>query len=299
MRIRAVHDRIEIHVPAKLNLFLEVHGKRGDGFHQLETVMAKVGLFDTITFRSIDEPEITLKVRNASRASNGAEDIPTDHRNLLWRAVERVRTKFGIERGALVELVKRIPAQAGLGGGSADAAAGLVAANLGWRIGATHAELSDLAAELGSDVPFFLHGSPALCQGRGERVTPYAGNGIPSHFVIAKPDEGFSTAEVYAALNIPHTPRPVPRTLHAGSIFNRLETAANSLSDTCRRLKSDMQGAGLSGAMMTGSGSAVFGVCRSARQALRTMHLLRARGWSMSYAVASIRDRSRIPSAHV
>ena len=125
--------------------------------------------------------------------------MPEGPDNLVVRAVELVRRRAGVRRGAKLLLVKRIPAAAGLGGGSSDAAAALVAANEGWRLGRSRDELADWAAELGSDVPFFLAGGPAICRGRGERVEPVAGLGALD-FVVVRPPEGLSTAAVYGVV---------------------------------------------------------------------------------------------------
>ena len=110
-------------------------------------------------------------------SGRGLDEVPEGPENLVLRAVELVRRRAGVRRGAKLWLVKRIPAVAGLGGGSSDAAAALVAANVGWRLGRSREELAEWAAELGSDVPFFLAGGPAICRGRGERVEPVAGLG--------------------------------------------------------------------------------------------------------------------------
>jgi 4-diphosphocytidyl-2-C-methyl-D-erythritol kinase len=201
-----------VHAPAKLNLFFEVRQRRHDGFHEIETLMIPVSLYDTLYLRStptkplrteigkaepeMAEPEMPAAVRFSCRdLSGGAPSsgdkglpgdkasssgdqasidphrrIPSDATNLAVRAVELLKRRAGVEAGAEVQLIKRIPAAAGLGGGSSDAAAALLAANAAWRVGWTRTRLMSLAAELGSDVPFFLGEGAAICRGRGELV---------------------------------------------------------------------------------------------------------------------------------
>ena len=138
---------------------------------------------------------------------SGFEDVPRDGKNLVLRAVELVRRRTGTKQGARLRLIKRIPTAAGLGGGSSDAAAALVAANLGWKLGLSLPELAALAAELGSDVPFFLNRGPAVCRGRGERIEPADGLGL-MNFVVVRPPEGLATAAVYGVCRPAASPRP-------------------------------------------------------------------------------------------
>ena len=167
-----------IQAPAKLNLFFEVLAKRTDGYHEIESLMCPIDLYDTLHFQEDPSGQLELTCRRVFGAGGpggrGLHEMPEGPENLVFRAVELVRRRTGIRRGAKLWLVKRIPAAAGLGGGSSDAAAALVAANEGWRLGRSRHELAQWAAELGSDVPFFLAGGPAICRGRGERVEPVA-----------------------------------------------------------------------------------------------------------------------------
>jgi len=184
MHVRRFSTHIEVLTPAKVNLYLEVLTRRADGFHEIDTVMAGVSIYDSLRFEAIRGSEIRLNCRwglgcaNLPPDANGDlpheplySDIPGGSENLVWRAVELLRKAGGLERGASIELVKRIPAAAGLGGGSSDAAAALVAANYGWNLNLPQEQLRELAAELGSDVPFFLSGlssgGAARCRGRG------------------------------------------------------------------------------------------------------------------------------------
>ena len=192
MQIHRDAVEVVIHTPAKLNLFFEVLGKRSDGYHEIETLMCPVAWYDTLCFEQAASENLELECQWGSAAGrpppasgclasgypasgcrsdgSGFEDVPRDGKNLVVRAVDLVRRRTGIKQGARLRLIKRIPAAAGLGGGSSDAAAALAAANMGWKLGLSLEELAAMAAELGSDVPFFLHRGAAVCRGRGERI---------------------------------------------------------------------------------------------------------------------------------
>ena len=159
MQVHRDTVEIVIQTPAKLNLFFEVLGKRADGYHEIETLMCPISLCDTLHFRGTSSDDLDLQCSwgMASQGGSGFEGVPRDGKNLVWRAVDLIRRRTGTRQGAKLRLIKRIPTAAGLGGGSSDAAAALVAANLGWKLDLPRAELAAMAAELGSDVPFFLH----------------------------------------------------------------------------------------------------------------------------------------------
>jgi 4-diphosphocytidyl-2-C-methyl-D-erythritol kinase len=214
------------------------------------------------------------------------------------RAVELVRRRAGVRRGARLLLVKRIPAAAGLGGGSSDAAAALVAANEGWRLGRSRGELAEWAAELGSDVPFFLADGPAICRGRGERVEPVAGLGGLC-FVVVYPPEGLSTAAVYGLCRPAaqaQQVQPLVDALRQGNLdlagrrmWNRLQPAAEQLSPWVKRLQQEFHNQDCLGHGMSGSGSSYFGVYRHARHARRSARHLYAKGLGAVFAVRSCR----------
>jgi 4-diphosphocytidyl-2-C-methyl-D-erythritol kinase len=231
--------------------------------------------------------------------------IPVDRRNLVVRALELLRERSGCVLGAEVELVKRIPAAAGLGGGSSDASAALRLANRAWGLDWPAKRLLELATELGSDVPFFLKGRAAVCRGRGERVETI--EGLPTmHFVVVKPPEGLSTVEVYrahdalGALSVDASSqewRTSRRIKDVGCwdarrgpydwMLNRLQAAAASLSPWIERLAAAFDGLGFLRHQLTGSGTAYFGVCRSAGQARRLATVLKARQLGLVYATRS------------
>jgi 4-diphosphocytidyl-2-C-methyl-D-erythritol kinase len=194
-------------------------------------------------------------------------------------------------------LVKRIAAAAGLGGASSDAAAALVAANLAWGVDWPRGRLSELAAELGSDVPFFLGSTAAaICRGRGERVEPVGGFG-GLHFVVVSPADGLATAPVYQRSGPAARPRSVQPVLQEASrqgpaglgrmLFNRLQAAASQMSPSISVLCDQFARLDLLGHQMSGSGTSYFGICRHARQARIAAALLSARGLGSVFHAAS------------
>jgi len=292
MHVRSTDAGLEVLAPAKLNLFLEVLGKRSDGFHEIETLMYPIGLYDTLVFR--DDPDGQIRLTCEQAGVSRADALPEGADNLVVRAVELVRRRLGVTHGARLRLVKRIPLAAGLAGGSSDAAAARFAADRVWQLGLSRTELAALAAELGSDIPFFLHGGPAVCRGRGEIIERAEGLGS-LHFVVARPPVGLSTADVYRACRPSVEPRHVSGlidTLRRGSLagaacclHNALQAAAETLSPWIARLSREFGQLDFLGHRMSGSGTSYFGLCRHARHARRLAAWLRARGVGHVYAV--------------
>ena len=280
--------RIEIWAPAKLNLFLEVLGRRADGFHEMETLMASISLFDHLTFTASEHSDLQLSCRWATRVSNSAdvETLPTGQDNLVIRALDALRQASGVQAGLSVQLVKRIPTAAGLGGGSSDAAAALVAANLIWNLNWSTQRLSEIAATLGSDIPYFLWGHAAVCRGRGEIIDPLT-TSWRQHLVVIRPPEGLSTPTVFRQVEISPTPNRIEPMLAclrgrrdreiASHLFNRLQPAAARVSPWIKRLQSEFDRLDVQGHQMSGSGSSYFGLCHSARHANRVSKLLQSR----------------------
>jgi 4-diphosphocytidyl-2-C-methyl-D-erythritol kinase len=309
--------------PAKLNLFLEVLGRRQDGFHEIETLMVPIDLFDSLSARADPGGSVQLTCRWAGglrkarphaesvRPDEAAppenkvrppvaqwEDLPEGNDNIAVRAVELLRRRAGVRSGAALQLIKRIPSAAGLGGGSSDAAAALVAVNRIWSLGWSLGQLQQLAAEVGSDVPFFLGSGAAICRGRGERIERLPGVRALD-FVVVSPPGGLSTAEVYGGCRAADSPRRVeqltealrgrdPRRV-AAAMHNRLEPTAERLSPWIVRVKRDLAACGCTAARISGSGTSCFGICRNARQARRAARWMRVRGWSRSDAARSVR----------
>jgi 4-diphosphocytidyl-2-C-methyl-D-erythritol kinase len=183
---------VRVLVPGKVNLHLGVGPVGPDGYHPVVTVLQAVSVYDEITARPADEVSIGL----AGVAAPGSDPVPAGPENLAARAATLLATRAGISRGAHLELRKSIPVAAGMAGGSADAAAALVACNALWGLGAGRDELVEVAAALGSDVPFALFGGTALGTGRGENLTPVLASGSFA-WVFALADGGLSTPAVY------------------------------------------------------------------------------------------------------
>lgn len=269
--------RVVVAAPAKLNLFFEVLGKRPDGYHEVETLLVAVDLFDTLEVADDPAGRLTLAC--------DAPGVPAGPGNLAYTAAERLRAAFAPNRGATLRLTKRTPHQAGLGGGSSDAAAALIALNRLWGLGLPAAELAKVAAGLGSDVPFFLSPPAGWGEGRGERVTPEV-VGRPIDFVVVKPAAGLSTAEVYRRVTVPAARADgsaARAALRAGdanalgaAVFNRLREPAADASPAVAEALSLLKEAGPLGCEVSGSGSAVFGVCRSRADAERIARAVRA-----------------------
>jgi 4-diphosphocytidyl-2-C-methyl-D-erythritol kinase len=189
---------VTVRVPAKLNLQLAVGPRRADGYHDLVTVFHAVSLFDEVTVVPTGQDGVEV-------SGEGADRVPGDRDNLALRAVAALRSArpgpAADRAGVHVTIVKRIPVAAGLAGGSADAAAALVACNELWGAGLSQAQLVEVAAKVGSDVAFALLGGTAVGRGRGERLTPALAPATPYHWVLAFADGHLSTPEVYAALD--------------------------------------------------------------------------------------------------
>ncbi len=268
--------------PAKLNLFLEVFGRRPDGYHELATVMVPIDLSDTLEIR--EARRFALEVVGA--------DLPGPNTvEKAWRAVARRRRIPAVR----ARLVKRIPAGSGMGGGSSDAAATIEALDAIFDLGLDRAEA---AAEVGSDVPFFLSRGPALCTGRGEAVAPLA-RAPALHAVVLWPGFPLSTARVYGRVRQFLTRRPrnvidFLNNMDRGSpdglgraLFNRLEPAAFDLRPELVRHFRTLRGLGFLGTRMTGSGSALYGLCASRREAARLAARVRERTGEWSAAVSA------------
>jgi 4-diphosphocytidyl-2-C-methyl-D-erythritol kinase len=298
MRIHRSAKQFVVHAPAKVNLFFEVLGKRDDGYHEIETLMCPIDLYDTLYFQEEPSGQLELTCRVSGRVGVQDGEIPQGPENLAWRAVDLLRRRAGVTAGATLRLVKRIPAAAGLGGGSSDAAAALMLANLGWNLGWSRPQLHRLAAELGSDVPFFLSGRPAICRGRGERVDEVAGIG-PLNLVLVRPPAGLATAAVYGACRpaaCPNRLTPLLEALGRGDLrasgrllFNRLQPAAESLSPWIARLRREFEGMDCLGHGMSGSGTSYYGLCRHARHARRIARRFAANGVGSVFVVRSCR----------
>ena len=259
-----------VHAPAKINLFFEVYEKRPDGFHEISSVALPIRLFDTLTFLPATDDRIRLECHGG--------DVPSGDDNIVVRALRRYRTETGITTGVRIRLFKRIPSQAGLGGGSSDAAAALLAARQFWPSNLSRERLVDLAAEIGSDCPIFFHHGASLSHGRGEHIRAVR-SVSPLYFVVFKPVEGLSTARVYDECMSCHDgrfhdPEEIVAELENGGptaiarcLFNRLEEPARRLWPRFGTVKREMERLDCLAVRMSGSGTAFYGLCRNARHA--------------------------------
>jgi 4-diphosphocytidyl-2-C-methyl-D-erythritol kinase len=270
------------YAPAKLNLFFEVYGKRDDGFHEITSIAVPIRLYDTLIFEPTEKEEINFTCPNAS------SDVPDNENNLVIRAIRLLQKRTGIVRGVKIRLFKRIPSQAGLGGGSSDAATVLQTARHVWNLNITDLELLKIAAELGSDCPIFFHRNASISYGRGEIIRSIGL--IPKlHFVILKPCEGLSTATVYNQCMSCHDlqfqyPEKLITELKKGDLvrigrcfFNRLEKPAQVVWHPFHLFKQELEKFDCLTVGMSGSGTAFYGLCRNARHAACVAGQLRQR----------------------
>lgn len=311
MLFRQTSRSLTVLAPAKLNLFLRIVAKRADGFHDLESVMATIGVYDTLVLEAASSCEIDLSVVDSSpRTMTGSMrlEAPVGPENLVIRAANLLRERTGCGNGVRITLVKRIPSSAGLGGGSSDCAAALAGLNRLWNLQLSHPELLELAGELGSDVAFFLADTPlAVCTGRGEHIEPLPCS-TRLHFVVAKPMSGLSTPAVFrewssasgnhSRSKLPLTAQPTVASFveslachdvvsTARRLHNGLQAPAEALNSDVRQMRQLFERLPVIGHQMSGSGSSYFGICASRRQALGVASRLRAAGVPWVQAVRS------------
>ena len=289
--------RVSVSTPAKLNLFLELKNRRSDGFHELDTLMVPISLYDQLSLHPREDTQINVHCFWNPGAPQSSDDLPAAEQNLAYRALQLLQSRSGMQRGADVCLVKRIPSQAGMGGGSSDAMAALVAGNMAWELGWSPQQLCELGAELGSDVPFFLCGGLARCTGRGEKIQPLRATGR-MHFVVIKPAVGLSTAQVFGQVSLPAGPISSESIIAATAamdivsigrlMFNRLQPAAAILTPWVGQIGSVMKRLSVLGHQLSGSGTSYFALCRNHRHARFTAAKLRATGLGQVFAVQSL-----------
>ena len=267
--------------PAKINLFLNVFRKRSDGYHAIETLFERLDLGDTIDLEAMPSG-VELKVV-------GGEKIPSGPSNLVCRAAKLLQDSTGVRCGVRIRIRKRIPVSAGLGGGSSNAAAVLVGLNRLWKLRLSRKKLMALGAKIGSDVPFFILDVPlALGTGRGENLKKWPPPKRRIWHVLVKPPFGISTKEAYAGLPRPFlTPKKtdVRMLLHSIQrsdskalselLTNSLEAALNKRVTTISEIKKKLLGEGASAALLSGSGSCVFGLFSSKQKASQAAGRLR------------------------
>jgi 4-diphosphocytidyl-2-C-methyl-D-erythritol kinase len=286
---------VTVRAHAKINLDLRVLGLRPDGFHELRTVFQAISLHDTLACMPREGP-FAIECELAG--------VPLDGTNLIWRAADalwRALRRTGPPRDMVVRLDKQIPLQAGLGGGSADAAAAMVGLARAWRVRLRPAQFTDVAAGLGADVPFFLAGGTALGLGRGDEIYPLAD--LPQHWIVLLlPGFGVSTGEAFGWYDAErdlvrgplvrepqHVPGPWPS--RAAQMINDLEAPIARHHPEIDQMKSALRRAGALAAAMSGSGSAVFGLFQKRRDAEVAVERLSGSGWRVLLTESLGRDR--------
>lgn len=282
---------LRLPAPAKINLYLRITGVTSEGYHLLDTAFAYAEPFDTLILQPTDALEVTC----SDAALNGRD-------NLVYRVLDALRRKGKIRDGLRVHIEKRIPSQAGLGGGSSDAASALLAANRLWGLNMNRDELIAFAAPFGADIPCFLFGGSSIAGGIGDKLTPLDLASIPAladaHLALAHPGAGLATADVFRRFDLDSdspelTPPEAKATIRADRTpgatgadvalgENMLEAAARAMSPQLSALLSGMRRM-QPGSWMSGSGSACVALCDTAGAATRLARKLTANGlaaWS-------------------
>ena len=276
---------------AKINWTLRILGKRPDGYHEVRTLLQTISLHDDLHFELSDAGNISLRCDEP--------DIPTDDQNLIVRAAAALKTRYKVQQGVRVRLEKRIAAKAGLGGASSNAAVSLLALSHLWNVKAPAAELLEIGATLGADVPFFLLGGCALATGIGATVSaiPENADGAGHHLVVITPNANISTVKAYAALSSPalttssnepilSSSRDEAKTRHSqpwpleDSLKNDFESVIFDIEPEIRRTKETLVQAGALGALLAGSGSSVFGIFADRKDQERAVNEIKLEaGW--------------------
>jgi 4-diphosphocytidyl-2-C-methyl-D-erythritol kinase len=294
---------ITVRVPGKVNLYLAVGDRRDDGYHELTTVFHAVSLLDEVTVRNADVLSLEL-------VGEGADKLPTDEGNLAWQAAELMAEHVGRAPDVSIMIDKSIPVAGGMGGGSADAAAVLVAMNSLWDLNMPRRDLRLLAAQLGSDVPFALHGGTALGTGRGEELATVLSRNT-FHWVLAFAEGELLTPSVFSELDRLRDAADPPRLADPGPVLgalaagdpqqlapllgNELQAAAISLDPALRRALRAGKEAGALAGIVSGSGPTCAFLCTSAVSAVDVGTELSGAGVCRTVRVAS----GPVPGARV
>ncbi len=289
---------------AKINLYLQVLNKRKDNFHNLSTLFARIDLADTIIFKKRSDDLVKMK--------SDSPDVPLDATNLCWRAAELLKQELKLNLGVDIELKKRIPVGAGLGGGSSNAASALLGLNKLWNLNLSKAKLIRFGAKLGSDVPFFMYQVKfALGSQRGDKIAPvislrkrklwfilvYPNLKVSTPLIYQKFDAYLPAQEDFSRLTRPRSNVKIltsqlfkkGKALDANCLFNSLEMITSSLYPVVNQVKNALSGMGLDKVMMSGSGPAVFAICNSCAhaQSLKIKLSKQHKDWQI-FAVSTI-----------
>lgn len=263
--------------PAKINLGLDVLGKRADGYHELEMVMSSVDLADRLIMEELEEDKIIIETNKAF--------LPIDKRNNVYQAASIVKKRYGINKGILIRITKNIPVAAGLGGGSTDCAAALRGMDRLWQLGLTMPELIDIGMEVGTDVPYCIYGTTAFISGKGEKVTPL--RPMPQCWVVlVKPRLSVSTGKIFQEVDLDQLHHPDIQELSDAilaedyqrmivAMGNSLELITIPKHPVVQQIKERMMKYGADVALMTGSGPTVFALCQKYSRAQRVYNALK------------------------
>ncbi|RDY22999.1 4-(cytidine 5'-diphospho)-2-C-methyl-D-erythritol kinase [Romboutsia maritimum] len=266
-------NSIELKSRAKINLSIDVLGKRQDGYHLVEMIMQTVDLYDFIKIKELESEDVVIK--------SNSVDIPLNEENIVFKAINLLKNKFNINKGVEVFIQKNIPIAAGMAGGSSNAAAILVGLNKIWNLGLSELELQKIGLNLGADVPFCISGKAALAQGIGEKLTPIIGLPEETSILICKPDLFISTKKVYESLDLDNIQyRPDNKYLLemlknkdvksvAKHMVNVLESVTIKNNREIDEIKKIMMENNALGSMMSGSGPTVFGLYDNRDDALK------------------------------
>lgn len=281
---------------AKINLGLDVLGKREDGYHEVRMIMQTIRLYDKLNMKKLNKDEIIIKTNLAY--------LPTNENNLVYRAIQMLKEEFNIKQGIYVELQKHIPVAAGLAGGSSDAAAALTGMNRLFQLKLTTTDLMQRAVKLGADIPYCILGGTALSEGIGEVLTPLAP--MPKAYIlIAKPPINVSTKYVYENLILDErTNHPdidgIMEAINSKDlcgVTNRLSNVLESVTidkyPVIQEIKDTMIEFGAMNALMSGSGPTVFGVFEDLNLAKKAFYQLKVQGKAKQIYLTDIFNRKR------
>lgn len=271
-------NSIKLKSRAKINLSIDVLGKREDGYHLVEMIMQTIDLFDIINIFPLKEDKIIIE--------SNSKDIPLDRRNIVYKAAELIKNNYNINKGVKIHIEKNIPIAAGMAGGSANAAAVLVGLNKLWELDLNKEELKELGLKLGADVPFCIEGQASLAENIGEKLTPIKGLSDDVFIVVCKPELFVSTKEIYEELDSKIIEkRPDNKLLIdllkennveliAKNMYNVLEEVTRNKYSVISEIEKIMMDNNALGAMMSGSGPTVFALYKNAQEAKNCKRVL-------------------------
>lgn len=271
-------NSIELKSRAKINLSIDVLGKRTDGYHLVEMIMQTIDLFDKIKILSLHEDKIIIK--------SNSEEIPMDNNNIVYKAANLIKREFNIKKGIEIYIEKNIPVAAGMAGGSSNAAAVLKGLNKLWNLNLSDNELKSLGLKLGADVPFCIEGGASLAENIGEKLTNIVGLSQDAFILVCKPELFVSTKEVYEAIDskiIEKKPnnklliqllKENNIELLSKNMYNVLESVTKKKYPIIKEIEEIMINNKALGSMMSGSGPTVFGLYNSKDDAEKCKKIL-------------------------